>query len=147
MGKNERSFVIQVHGVHFSNPDGGSRQEVIARCRRGQRIEFEPEPTNPHDANAVKVLAVGQTIGYIPAKLSARFAEQLRDGEIIAGSINKIYVLDDGTSGVELRVRLREGAEVPAADAQEAGGGMGCLVLIILAILIYVLGRAFGCKG
>lgn len=43
---------------------------------------LEPEPTNKHDPNAVKVIANGVHVGYIKAKEAPGIKRMLEDGEI-----------------------------------------------------------------
>ena len=40
-------------------------------------IELEPEPDNPHDPNAIKVIADGVHIGYVPAKSTKKIGQLL----------------------------------------------------------------------
>jgi len=57
-------FYSKVVGVTYDNPDGSSRQAIIARCRLGEQLILEAEPDNQHDPNAVKVLRTnGQQLG------------------------------------------------------------------------------------
>jgi len=48
----------------------------------GERLEFEREPENPHDANAILVIdKEGNKLGYIPAYCNKGLAERLDAGE------------------------------------------------------------------
>lgn len=42
-----------------------SYQPQIRRCREGARALLMPEPDNPHDPRAIRVVSAGGTIGYI----------------------------------------------------------------------------------
>jgi hypothetical protein len=60
-----------VTGESFSNPDGVSRQSIIAATEPGTVVWFVPEPDNAHDPDAVRVFVDrgdGETgqIGYLP---------------------------------------------------------------------------------
>lgn len=60
-----------VAGETFNNPDGQSRQTVLAKATPGQEAWLIPEPANRHDPNAVAVyldFGGGNTgqIGYLP---------------------------------------------------------------------------------
>ncbi len=45
-------------------------------------IDLQPEPTNEHDRHAVRVLADGLFIGYVPAENSARVSELIRKKKV-----------------------------------------------------------------
>lgn len=47
-------------------------------------VEIVPEPTNPHDPNAIKVLINGNLVGYIPAKDCAHLLSVIRCGNIVS---------------------------------------------------------------
>ena len=49
--------------------------------------ELEPEPDNPHDPNAIKVLVDGQHVGYVPAAECATVRSILRRADSIRGSV------------------------------------------------------------
>ena len=51
--------------------------------------ELVPEPDNPHDPNAIKVLLDGQHVGYVPAAECATVRTILRRAESICGSVGK----------------------------------------------------------
>lgn len=63
--------------------------------------ELEPEPDNPHDPNAIKVLVDGRLIGYIKAGSCARVHKKIREDRIermtvqIGGGRGKILVPDE----------------------------------------------------
>lgn len=45
-------------------------------------IELEPEPSNQYDPNAIKILASGLHIGYIPGMASLAVTNMLKDGQM-----------------------------------------------------------------
>jgi hypothetical protein len=76
----------------YSNVAGVShRAEVLQReCfSPGEQIILRPEPTNAYDANAVAVWDNSGTVqvGYVPAALSARVAENFRNGNPLGGIV------------------------------------------------------------
>jgi hypothetical protein len=78
-----RHFYGHVAGESFRNDDGTSRQAAIQRCEVGELLRLEPEPDNPHDRNAIRVLrGTGEQIGYIERQLAAQLASE--DGEYYA---------------------------------------------------------------
>lgn len=53
------SYVVRLAGSSFY-------QQAIRHIEVGQHCELVPEPENPHDKNALKVMCGGNQIGYIP---------------------------------------------------------------------------------
>lgn len=72
----------KVAGVSHVNGDGSHRQEIIARCSVGERLNLQPEPSNRYDPNAVKVCrGNGEHSGYLSAYLAADIASEMEDGD------------------------------------------------------------------
>ena len=86
-----------------------------------KKVELIPEPDNPHDENAVKVIADGVHIGYVPAgkaKKAARIisTEDIKSitCEMSGGPYKKVYedyddgkyVLDKGEYVLSARVEI-----------------------------------------
>jgi hypothetical protein len=67
-------FYNSIAGVTFENPNGESRQAVIAAdLSEGMRLDLRFEDDNPVDADAVAVLARnGRQIGYLRAELAGQ---------------------------------------------------------------------------
>lgn len=64
--------------------------EVWRELRVGDRLELAREPGNPHDANAVKVLWRGHTLGYIPRRENAALAWGLDRGTPLRARISAL---------------------------------------------------------
>ena len=78
----DKNYWCAVAGVRYKNDDGSSRQEAINQCQSREMLRLVPEPDNPVDPNAVKVLRQnGQQIGYIPRRLAARMHDHFVKGE------------------------------------------------------------------
>jgi len=70
------------------------KQELIDACRTNENVykqtvntdqlELVPEPTNPHDRNAIMVQLGGKLVGYIPAADCEHVLEIIRDDRIIS---------------------------------------------------------------
>mgnify|MGYP001075938342 CR=1 FL=1 len=76
---NRNTFFVR--GVSF-------RQDEIEQVDEGMYALFEPEPTNPHDPNAIKVMvSTGNAllhIGYVPKelnKLVGRLIAEMDEGK------------------------------------------------------------------
>ena len=70
----ERYIFTHIAGVSFPNPDGTSRQAVLARCKRMQGLAFKWEENNPVSRTAIAVHRVdtGEQLGYLESRLGTR---------------------------------------------------------------------------
>jgi len=64
--------------------------EVWRELRVGERLELAREPGNPHDANAVRVLWRGRTLGYVPRRENAALAWGLDRGTPLRARISAL---------------------------------------------------------
>ena len=55
---------IKFHGLHT----------VIYDMNAGDKLDLVPEPSNPHDPNAIKIKYNGVMLGYVPRKYSQEIA-------------------------------------------------------------------------
>ena len=72
---------IETVGIHYR------REALVKALNGGPALNKEltldttahlvPEPTNPHDRNAIKVILNGHHIGYVPAEISSAYAKTL----------------------------------------------------------------------
>lgn len=65
------AFFHRVAGESFNNPNGDSRQSILAKAEVGRPVHFVPEPDNPHDPEAIRIYldvgnGAGEQIGYLP---------------------------------------------------------------------------------
>ena len=72
--------VVRVVGVsHYQDPllaiVGETGRE---RVRHAATATLEPEPENPHDANAVRVLVEGRHVGYLSREDAVRYGPPVR---------------------------------------------------------------------
>lgn len=90
-GQVVRSFYTKIVGVSHKNPDGSSRQKIIARCSVGERLRLVREPDNPHDSQAIAVVREsGEQLGYISSDVAFRLADEIDNGKRFAARISDI---------------------------------------------------------
>lgn len=84
-----------IDNLLYENPDFGmTKKEIIECCMEDTDIykyepfygsaELVPEPDNPHDPNAIKVMVDGIHIGYVPAKRAKSIKKILDSNNVIA---------------------------------------------------------------
>lgn len=89
-------FYMKLAGVTFEG-----RQRVLAGLREGQELVFVPDPTNPYDSHAVKVMTTsGVQVGFVPRERNSAIFNNLihRNGTYIVyvsavtgGGFNSVY--------------------------------------------------------
>lgn len=75
---------------------------VISRLNKGEVLQIVPEPTNPYDKNAMRIIdARCQTVGYLPAAIAARVTGDL-------GSVPMVARVEELTQhdGVQVGARI-----------------------------------------
>lgn len=94
--QTEITMDIRVAGVSY-------RQQQVKLCQLGDDVLLEPEPTNPADPNAVKVLVRNSMIGYIPAYAAKTIGHWLEERRVravkITGIRNPNEVKDNSLQG------------------------------------------------
>lgn len=113
----------------MAQQDEGAR--VYAYSPRHLDCELAPEPDNPHDPNAIKVMLDGRHVGYVPAEECADVLPLLSRAQKIRAHIfgGPSKVVSGGTVhhyDDELRVRVTityEGAPVQATRSTRRRGG------------------------
>lgn len=83
-------------GSYSENVVGESKyqdvlESLVARSEDGVEFETEawlhPEPTNPHDRNAIRVVISGKTVGYIPRDFTAVYHADLQGGVAVCDAL------------------------------------------------------------
>ena len=105
-GYLKRSFDVPIpegHQVYASfEPAGLPRRKRVATSfakGRDQRIDLQPEPSNPHDSNAIQVVGHWRgwirsrraTLGYVPRHV-AKVVADLGCLEALKPRLRKVYV-------------------------------------------------------
>jgi hypothetical protein len=64
--------------------------------RKGDRLTLVREPSNPHDANAIRIEWQGRMLGYVPRRDNADLARQLDRGARVDARIIELARLANG---------------------------------------------------
>ena len=145
VGTNYRQKEIQAMG-RINQDYALDKRALLKRWPKGvtvyeytfspKKAELVPEPENPHDPKAIKVLVDGVHVGYIKAGSCAHIHKLLRDGrilkiepKIVGGKYKELYSLDAGARQLDdfdldkgsspFGVRL-EITELPAPEKGQA---------------------------
>ena len=88
----------------------GYRQSAAKRCYEGQKLTLVRDRENLHDKNAIKVLAGGEHVGYIPSDINEGFAAYLDFGKKVNADIYKIVggTGDKPSRGIYINLYLPE---------------------------------------
>ena len=106
---NLANFRCYVRGTDRQNPDGQDRQKLVRKCSVGDRLELEREPSNLHDANAIKVMdRAGRQLGHIPADTTEWLADVIDKGEVYEVTVEEVTKTDRWGWGLRIRLRVPE---------------------------------------
>lgn len=119
-----------------------------------QDAQLVPEPENPHDPNAIRVVVDGKTVGHIARDNTARISDIIRRGltvkaNITGGPHKEISETEDGMllsekEDYDFRVRLSfyEQVRVAAEEvrAQKGASEKNHTIALLLAIFLGFLG-------
>ena len=76
---SQRELVLEVAGFrHYADAN------LVSANLLGQRVEFEHEPENVRDVNAIRILLDGQRIGYVNRLQTRPFHRWLRENRVCA---------------------------------------------------------------
>lgn len=99
LGLKNDEYELNKRGLVEEYPEGGTVYEYIFDPLRAELV---PEPENPHDPKAIKVIVDGQHIGYIKAGSCAHIHRLLRENRIqkieprvIGGKYKRLDPLDE----------------------------------------------------
>ena len=101
---------IRVAGVSY-------HQDAVALCNVGDDVLLEPEPSNPVDPGAVRVLVRNNHIGYIPRYATDPIRQWLEDKRVRSVGITGI-VRPEGSGYVGVKIGIQV-APIPLRDENE----------------------------
>ena len=105
LGKKNPDFRLSDRQLYKRDPDGGTVYEYAFSPKK---VELVPEPENPHDPKAIKVLVDGVHVGYIKAGSCAHIHRLLQENRIqsieariIGGRYKSWYTQEDHARSVD----------------------------------------------
>lgn len=159
-----RTYEIELKGEYYENADGSSRQEEIARCRKGDKVFLKHRPRNEHSSTAIAVLSERSVqIGFVAQEQSIWLLKYVNEDRVTRSVIGNIWRREEGqTSQVWLDVTVRLSTGKPAVDGVKNaaipphptarssarkhvdGGAGGCLstgVVVVVTTLLVQLSK------
>jgi hypothetical protein len=102
---------IRTFDAAIVGTNAGDRRQYLLSVATGNAVRIVPEPTNPFDANAVRVDLATQGayihVGYLPAPLAARMAGRLPAEGVDATVADVRYNPNDGLpAGFDVRLPM-----------------------------------------
>jgi hypothetical protein len=86
---------------------------VWSEMKKGDRLTLVREPSNAHDANAIRIEWQGRMLGYVPRRDNADLARQLDRGARVEARVTELTRAANG------RHRLSYEIYVPFTQSQE----------------------------
>lgn len=94
-------ILFLVHGIRHLDP---LEQEAVSQLKPGDELDLQPQPDNPHDAQAVLVSRSGCRLGYVPAPLTSYLSKIMahdHDHELRVERLNPL------AAGFHMRLLVR----------------------------------------
>ena len=79
---------------------------VWERMQAGDRLVLVREPSNPHDANAIRIAWQGHMLGYVPRRENADLARQMDLGALPEGRITALSKSANGRNQISYEVSV-----------------------------------------
>lgn len=91
----------KVAGVQHKNSDGTRRSAAARKCETFNLLQFEHEPDNPFDKNAVKIIhkSSGRQLGFVEARTASDIVRRSSTGSRFVG-VHRRTIIHDGYTGV-----------------------------------------------
>ena len=103
-------FQTKISGVTFPNQDGQRRQDIIKRCRNGDKIFLELDKDS-NFTNAIKVIRKNkEQLGYIPREINQKVSSYFNNNYNIEANIISLTGGTDKypTRGCNIEIRIYE---------------------------------------
>ncbi|EGY24595.1 hypothetical protein DA2_3211 [Desulfovibrio sp. A2] len=112
---------LPVAGVTHVNNDGVGRQNILRHMRQWEAVDIIPEPDNPHDPNALRIMAGMGQIGYIPKEQAAIIADWMRHGWGAMAKLSALYGGEGKPYGAKIDMLLTQPPNTPAEQFKICG--------------------------
>lgn len=79
---------------------------VWERMKKGDRLTLVREPSNPHDANAIRIEWQGHMLGYVPRRENADLARQIDLGARPEGRVTALSKARNGRHQISYEISV-----------------------------------------
>lgn len=101
----QRDFFVM--GVRHQTPCDGKDCGLLPKVDIGDELNFETEPENSYDANAIKVKTrTGEVLGYVPRYYNTAILERLNNGMTYSCKIIDINLQQDCSECIKVRLNI-----------------------------------------
>jgi hypothetical protein len=115
----ELELTLEVVGIPYPNADGSSREAEARLCAAGEPVDLVPEPDNPEDQHAVKVVSArGVQLGYIASGRAVLVARRIAGGDEAIAIFHQLAEPEPGQPLRVAYVRARIGGGEPTLPAK-----------------------------
>lgn len=83
-------------------------RQIIGRMRIGEKLALIPEPANPYDEFAVKIMRNRAMVGYVPRSDNRHISRLLQQGSLLQCRVIEIRPADAPWHAVRVEVKLIE---------------------------------------
>lgn len=117
-------FIATVAGASHPNRNGSSRQEIVQRCKLGERLYLIHEIGNRYDKHATRVVRQnGEQVGYVPKEIADVVVEDFTgeqpcDHSAIALGTQEIFEGSDNLTLLFCIVVAFHGADPQKVEAE-----------------------------
>ena len=102
-GASARIVVQHAPLAGFVYYDG---KDVWDRMKKGDRLTLLREPTNPHDANAIRIEWQGHMIGYVPRRDNIDIARQMDHGAPVDARVTELNRAANGRRRISYEISV-----------------------------------------
>jgi hypothetical protein len=100
-----RQLHTYISGMKYNNPDGSSRQKIVAGLRSSNRIKLVKDEYEGEPAVAVHTV-IGQCLGYLKADFAEEFSKRI-DRDEIGGVFIESIVEKEGYKYCDILINIR----------------------------------------
>lgn len=79
---------------------------VWERMKKGDRLTLVREPSNPHDANAIRIEWQGHMLGYVPRRENVDLARQIDLGARPEGRVTALSKVRNGRHQISYEISV-----------------------------------------
>lgn len=110
---------MAVVGMHFREREGVAAKSIVANFVPPVSLDYEREPHNPYDENAIKILYQGDHIGYVERESAIYLAPWIDEGHEYKITVTDLAQRKNNLHPI-IMAKPVEQTETPAEESVEA---------------------------